>query len=58
MFEFLKPIAVGLVKAIKSESIEFVIFIKEKRGKKTMVKILYSFNSSNLFSYYLNRTNI
>lgn len=34
MFDFLKPIAVGLVKAIRSESIEFVSFIKEKRGKK------------------------
>ena len=34
MFDFLKPIAVGLIKAIRSESIEFVNFIKEKRGKR------------------------
>ena len=33
MFDFLKPITLGLIKAIRSESKEFVIFIKEKRGK-------------------------
>ncbi len=34
MFDFLKPITKGLFEAIKSQSIEFVNFIKEKRGKK------------------------
>ena len=34
MFDFLKPITKGLFEAVKSQSIEFVNFIKEKRGKK------------------------
>ena len=31
--DFLKPIAVGLVKIVGTESKEFVDFIKDKRGK-------------------------
>lgn len=34
MFEFLKPITKGLFEVVKSQSIEFVNFIKEKQGKK------------------------
>jgi len=34
MFDFLKPIAVGLIKVIRTESKEFVNFIKEKRRIK------------------------
>ncbi len=34
MFDFLKPITKGLFEAVKSQSIEFVIFIKDKKGKE------------------------
>ena len=34
MFEFLKPLTKGLFEAVKSQSIEFVNFIKDKKGKK------------------------